>query len=119
MSEKRLFPRLSRDWDIDFQMTLSNKSGKALKRGSLCDLGGGGFCFRSDAPCSPGSFFHFVIRPADSLKPMTGVALTAWTRSREDAFEIGARFVWVNWKGMDTQTAIAQYVSDSLSQKPS
>jgi hypothetical protein len=44
---------------------------------------------------------------------MVGVAKVAWTRGGEGAYECGAQFVWIRWKGMESQTAIANYVLDN------
>jgi hypothetical protein len=52
------------------------------------------------------------------LKPIVGVARITWTRDQKGFYESGARFVWVSWKGIDAQTAIAQYVLDSMAKKP-
>ncbi|MGD0782803.1 MAG: PilZ domain-containing protein [Candidatus Aminicenantales bacterium] len=119
MNEKRSYPRLSREWEIEFQMPVSKSSQPILFKSGIRDLGMGGFSFRSGFACPPEALFHFVLTPKDSLKPMVGVAQIAWTRGQEGVYDSGAHFVWVSWEGMDPQTAIGQYVVDHISKKPS
>lgn len=119
MIEKRSFPRLVRDWEIDYMMPESETSLPILIKSSICDLSMGGFSFRSESALPPETLLHFAINPMDSLKPMFGVARIAWTRGQEGFYESGAHFVWVNWKGTGPQTAIGQYVVDNLSKTPS
>jgi hypothetical protein len=119
MIEKRSFPRLPLNWEIEYQITKPASSRPILVKGGINDLGGGGFSFRSEAAYPAGALFQFAIKPAADLKPMVGVARVAWVRGLEGSYESGARFVWVNWKDMDAQTAVAQYVLDHQSTKPS
>lgn len=119
MIEKRSFPRLPRDWEIEYQVSKSKSVQPILIKGGIRDLGGGGFSFRSELACPSEALFQFAIKPTDRFKPMVGVARIAWTRGQEGFYESGAQFVWVSWKGMDAQTAIAHYVLDKMFKRPS
>jgi len=119
MIEKRSFPRLPRNWEIEYQISNSTTAQPTLVKGGINDLSGGGFSFRSESAFPAGALFQFLIKPKYSLKPMVGVARIAWSRGQEGFYESGAQFVWVSWKDMDAQTAIAQYVLDHQSAKPS
>jgi hypothetical protein len=119
MIEKRAFPRLSRDWEIDYQIYESQSSQPIRVKGEFRDLSRGGFCFRTEWSCPPGSFFPFAITPKDDFKPLIGVARIAWTRDMDSCFECGAAFAWVNWRDIDPQTAIGEYIVDQLAKKQS
>ena len=119
MIEKRAFPRLPRDWEIECQISKSPTSQPVLIKGEIRDLSTGGFSFRSESACPPGALLQFAINPTDDFKPMVGVARMAWTRGQEGGYECGAKFVWVDWRGVDPQTTIGQYVLDNISKKPS
>lgn len=119
MIEKRSFPRLRRDWKIEYRVSESESVQPIAIKGGIRDFGAGGFSFRSESASPPGALLQFDIHPTDSFKPMIGVARLAWTRGKQGSYESGAQFVWVGWKDMDAQTAIAQYVLDMMSKKPS
>jgi hypothetical protein len=119
MREQRTFPRLDRDWEIEYQELKLESSHPILIKSEISDFGAGGFSFRSGSAFPSKGLFQFAIKPTDDFKPMVGVARIAWTRGQEGFYESGAQFVWVNWKGMDVQTAIANYVLDNISQKSS
>jgi hypothetical protein len=119
MNDKRAFPRLYRDWGIEFQMSESKSVQTVPIKGGIRDLSAGGFSFRSELASPPDALLHFAIQPTDRFKPIVGVARIAWTRGQEGAYESGAQFVWVGWKDMDALTAIAQYVRDMGSKQPS
>jgi hypothetical protein len=119
MIDKRTFPRLSRDWDIEYQMSNAESIQPIQIKGGIRDLSGGGFSFKSESVCPPATLLQFTIMPTDSFNPVVGVARIAWTRAREGFYENGAQFVWVRWKAMETQTAIANYVLDNMSKRPS
>jgi len=106
MIERRAFPRLARDWEIEFQMSKPESDQSNLLNGGLHDLGAGGFSFDSATACPPETLFQFAIKPKDNFKPMVGVARVAWTRGREGFHENGAQFIWVRWIGMDPQTMV-------------
>ena len=119
MIENRSFPRLPRDWEIEYHMSKSESVEPILIKGGMRDIGGGGFSFRTEIACQPEDLFQFAIKPTDDFKPLIGVARITWTRGQEGFYENGAQFVWVNWKGMDAQTAIAHYVLDNMFKRPS
>jgi hypothetical protein len=119
MSDKRSFPRLAQDWEIEWSLSKSESLQPVLIKSVIRDLSMGGFRFKSESACPPKSLLHFAINPKESLKPMVGVARIAWTRDQNGIYENGAQFIWVSWKGMDPQTAIGQYVVDHISEKPS
>lgn len=119
MIEKRSFPRLGRDWEIEYQVSAPKAVQSIPIKGGIRDLGAGGFSFRSELASPPGALLQFAIQPTDHFKPMVGVARIAWTRGQEGSYESGAQFVWVGWKDMDAQTAIAHYVLDKGSKRPS
>lgn len=119
MIEKRSFPRLRRDWELEFQVSESKSVQPVSLKGGIRDFGAGGFSFRSESASPPDALLQFDIRPTDRFKPMVGVARVAWTRGQEGSYESGAQFVWVGWKDMDALTAIAQYVRDMGSKQPS
>jgi len=119
MIEKRLFPRLPRDWEIECQVSESKSVQPILIKGGICDLGGGGFSFRSELACPPEALLQFAIKPTGRFKPIVGVARVAWTRGQEGFYDSGVQFVWVGWQDLDAQTAIAQYVLDEMHDGPS
>jgi hypothetical protein len=119
MIEKRSFPRLPRDWEIEFQMPKPELEQPILTKGGIGDLGAGGFSFKSASACPPAALFQFAIQPTDNFKPMVGVAKVAWSRGQEGCYESGAQFVWVRWRGMDAQTVIAHYVLENMFKRPS
>jgi hypothetical protein len=118
MVEKRSFARLLLDWEIEFQMSKSESAQPIPIKGGIRDISAGGFSFRSESAYLPEALFKFAIKPKDSLKPMVGVARIAWIRGQEGSYESGARFVWLSWKDMDPQTAIAQFVLDLMVKRP-
>jgi hypothetical protein len=69
--------------------------------------------------CRPDALMQFAMKPADNLDPIMGVARIVWMRVKDSFYECGAHFVWVRWKGMDAQTAIADYVYDNMAKRPS
>ena len=118
MIEKRTFPRLPRDWEIECRVSKSNLVQPILIKGGMRDLSGGGFSFRSELACPPQALIQFTIKPTDHFKPMIGVARASWTRGQEGLYESGAQFVWVSWKGMDARTAIVRYVLEKMNKLP-
>ena len=114
MIEKRSFPRLPRDWEIEYRVSKSKSVQPILIKGGMRDLGAGGFSFRSELACPPEALIQFTIKPTDYFKPIIGVARTSWTRGQEGFYESGAQFVWISWKGLDARTAIARYVLDKM-----
>jgi len=119
MIEKRSFPRLRRDWEIEYQVSESKSVQTVPIKGGIRDLGAGGFSFRSESASPPNALLQFAILPTDLFKPIVGVARIAWTRGQKGSYESGAQFVWVGWKDMDALTSIAQYVRDMGSKQPS
>jgi hypothetical protein len=118
MLEKRSFARLARDWEIEFQVSKPESEQPNLTKGGIRDLSAGGFSFKSASNGPPETLFQFAIKPTDNFRPMVGVARVAWARGQAGSYECGAQFVWVRWVGMDAQTAIGQYVSDKMSERP-
>jgi hypothetical protein len=114
-----MFPRLSRNWGIECQMAKSPDSQPVLVKGEIRDLSMGGFSFMSNWVCNAETFFPFAINPTEDFKPMVGVAQISWTRESEGMYESGAKFVWVDWKGVDPQIALGQYIADNLSKSQS
>jgi len=119
MSDKRSFPRLVRDWEIEYFASNSESVQSTPIKGGIRDLSAGGFSFRSESACPPGALLQFAINPTDSFKPMVGVARIAWIRGLKGCYESGARFIWIKWKDQDPQSAIAQYILDNMSLTPS
>jgi hypothetical protein len=119
MTEKRRFPRLSRNWGIECQVSKSPDSQPVLVKGEIRDLSMYGFSFKSHWACEPDAVLHFEINPTDDFQPMVGVAQISWTRGQAGGYESGAKFVWVNWKGVEPQIALGQYINDNLSKRPS
>lgn len=119
MTDKRSFPRLSRDWDIEYQMSDSESVQPILVKSGIRDFSGGGFSFRSESACPLKVLFKFSIKGKGGFMPVVGVARIAWARGHEGLYENGAQFVWVKLKDMDAQTAIAQYVLDHMFNGPS
>jgi hypothetical protein len=115
MNEKRMFPRLSRNWGVECQMSKSLDAQPVLVKGEIRDLSMGGFSFKSNWVSASDAFFPFAINPTDDFKPMVGVAQISWTRGIEGGCESGAKFVWVDWKGIEPQIALGQYIADNLS----
>jgi hypothetical protein len=115
MIEKRSFPRLPRDWEIEYQISKTGPVESNPIKGDIRDLGEGGFSFSSDSVCPPEVLIQFAIKPTDSFKPIVGVARIVWARGQESFYENGAQFVWVSWKGQDAQAAIAHYVVEHVS----
>jgi hypothetical protein len=118
MIEKRSFPRLPRDWEIEGQASESTLAQPILIKGEIRDLSGAGFSFRSGLACSPKALVHFTIKPTDRLRPMVGVARVAWTRKQDGFYDSGAQFVWVRWQDSEVQSTIAQYVVDEMRERP-
>jgi len=117
MRNKRIFPRLKRDWDIEFQIFKNDRAEPALNTSGFLDIGGGGFCFKSDSPLDVETLIQFAIKIKEDLKPIIGVAKTVWSQAFGGSFKNGANFVWVSWKGVAAQSAIAEYVKDRLGGK--
>ena len=118
MRNKRALPRLKRDWDIEYRIFQNDLAEPALNTSELLDVGGGGFCFKSDSPLGAETLIQFAIRLKEDLKPIIGVAKTVWSQAFGSSFKNGANFVWVSWKGVAAQGAIAEYVKDRLGDKP-
>ena len=112
MRNKRVFPRLKRDWDVEYQIFKNDLAEPALNMSALFDVGGGGFCFKSDSPLGAESLIQFAIKSKEDLKPIIGVAKTVWSQAFGGSFKNGANFIWVSWKGVAAQSAIAAYVHE-------
>ena len=118
MKNKRVLPRMKKDWDIEYQIFKNEVAEPALNRSGIVDVGGGGFCFKSDAPLGAETLIQFAIKLKEDLKPIIGVAKTVWSQAFGGSFKNGVNFVWVSWKGVTAQSAIAEYVKDRLGDKP-
>jgi hypothetical protein len=114
MKNKRDFPRLKRDWDIEYQISNNDLTKKAPNMSGIIDVGAGGFCFKSDSPLSAETPIQFALKLKDDLTPIIGVAKTVWSQAFGGSFKNGVSFVWVNWKGRPAQSAIAEYVTAEL-----
>ncbi len=117
MRNKRVFPRLKRDWEIEYQIFKNDRTEPALNTSRLLDVGGGGFCFKSDSPMGVETSIQFAIKMKEDIKPIIGVVKTIWSQALNGSFKNGVNFVWVNWKGVAAQYAIAEYVKDHLADK--
>ena len=112
MRKNREFPRLKRDWDIEYQIFRKDRTEPALNTSGLLDVGGGGFCFKSDSPLGAETLIQFAIKLKEDLKPIIGVAKTVWSQAFGGSFKNGVNFVWVSWKGVSAEAAIAAYVRE-------
>jgi len=118
MIEKRTFPRLPRDWEINLQIADSPETQPVLIKGGMSDVSMGGFSFKSEWAGQAGTLIPFAINPKDDFRPMVGVARIAWARGQAGSCECGATFVWVDWTGIDPQAAIGEYILDQMTKKP-
>ena len=109
---------MKRDWDIEYQIFKNDPAEPVLNTSGLFDVGGGGFCFKSDSPLGAETLIQFAIKLKEDLKPIIGVAKTVWSQAFGGSFKNGVNFVWVSWKGVTAQSAIAEYVKDRLGDKP-
>jgi len=114
MKDGRVFPRLKRDGDVEYQIFTKDRTETALTTNGLLDVGGGGFCFKSDSPLGAETVIQFAIKLKEDLGPIIGVARTVWSQAFGGSFKNGAKFVWVSWKGITAQSAIAEYVKNRL-----
>jgi hypothetical protein len=112
MKNKRACLRLKRDWDVEYQIFKDDLAGPALNISGLLDVGGGGFCFKSDSLLGAETLIQFAIKLKEDLKPIIGVARTVWSQVCGSSFKTGVHFVWVSWKGIPAEAAIGAYVHE-------
>lgn len=118
MKDKRAFPRLKMDCDIEYQIYKQEQLKPALDTQGLLDLGGGGFSFKTGSLLGANALIQFAIRLKEDRNPIIGVAKTVWSQAFENSFKNGMNFVWVSWKGKAAQNMIAEYVEVHLGDKP-
>jgi hypothetical protein len=114
MKDTRVFPRLKSDWGIEYRVFKDAQVEPAVIRSGIIDVGGGGFCFESEAPLGREILIQFAIKPKNDSKPIIGVAKTVWSRAFNGSFKNGVSFVWASWKGVTAQGLIADYVEGGL-----
>jgi hypothetical protein len=117
MKDKRAFPRMKRDWGVEYRVFKDAKAEPAVITSGIIDVGGGGFCLESEAPLEMERLIQFDIKPKDDPKPIIGVAKTVWSRAFDSSFRNGVNFVWASWKGVAAQRMIADYVEDHFIEK--
>jgi hypothetical protein len=118
MRDKRVFPRLQRKWVIEYKIFGNAKAESTVIISGIIDVGGGGFCLESDSPLPIETLIQFAIKPKDDPKPIIGVAKIVWSRVFNDSFKNGVNFVWANWKGVASNSLMADYVKYNLFGRP-
>jgi hypothetical protein len=111
MKNQRTFPRLSENWEFEYRTPELHEFEVKPNISRILNISCTGLCFNSTEHLPNGTLLPFELKSTISPVPIMGVASVVWSKKRNDAFEQGAKFVWVKWKDTDPQIAIANYVN--------
>jgi hypothetical protein len=111
MENQRAFPRLSEHWEFEYRSPELHEFEAKPNVSRILNISGSGLCFNSTEQLPNGALLPFELKSTISPSPIIGVVSVVWSKKGDDAFEQGAKFVWVKWKDIDPQIAIANYVN--------
>ena len=103
--------RLSGDWEFKYRSPEPHGFEDKPNFGRILNISGSGLCFISTEHLPKGMLLPFELKSTISPSPIIGVVSVVWGKKGDQAFEQGAKFVWVKWKDTDPQIAIADYVN--------
>lgn len=111
MENNRIFPRLSENWEFEYRTPDLHEFEVKPNISRILNISAGGLCFNSMEHLPNGTLLPFELKSTISPFPIIGVVSVVWGRNKDEAFEQGAKFVWIKWKDTDPQLAIANYVN--------
>jgi len=101
MKNQRTFPRLSENWEFEYRTPELHEFEVKPNISRILNISCTGLCFNSTEHLPNGTLLPFELKSTISPVPIMGVASVVWSKKRNDAFEQGAKFVWVKWKDTD------------------
>jgi len=111
----RNYPRVSADCEVSYQV-MPDTGHPDTVTGYATNISGGGLAFTSIEPLPVGKMIALQVKVPQLPSTVIALARVAWCRPQPDTgkYDIGAEFWWLGWNSDDAQSAMLDYVNNSL-----
>jgi hypothetical protein len=114
MTVERKFPRLHENWKITYRVLEKEEISKGSLNNLTVNISGGGVCFQSENEIATNTTLAIEIDSEEFQSPIMALARVVWCNTLNQAYEIGAEFLWIGWKDSNAQQTIADYISSAI-----
>lgn len=114
MEDQRIFPRLSKIWDLTYRPISSEEFKEELLRSITVDISSGGIRFEADEEIPEGTILALELEALVFPSPIIAVGKAVWCSKQEkkDKYEVGVEFLWMGWQDLDAQQALTEYITN-------
>jgi len=107
--ERRKFPRLNSQWQINFRVIGSDQFQNELICQYTTNISRGGICFTSDEGIEPNAMIALTLSSGGASSELLALAKVIRCQRTRRWYEIGAEFWWVGWS--NDSAPIASYLA--------
>lgn len=116
MLDKRKFPRLDEEWNLEYR-TITSEEFETTPISSLSvNISGGGICFYAEEEIPKETMLALELKSTAFSSSIIALAKTVWCNKKKmkKRYEVGAEFWWIGWKNNDAQRELAEYISQKI-----
>jgi PilZ domain len=114
----RKYPRVKESCDLKYHIIEEAGGERAEGQGGVSvNISGGGMCFLSNDPITPGSMVALEMSLSHLPTPVVSLGRVVWceeSEARRDRFDVGIEFWWIGWADEEAQGQMLQYIQLKL-----